>query len=127
MVVQNSSYKKLVVWQRSIVLVNEIYKLTSGLPSTEKFGLTSQMRRCAVSIPSNIAEGYRRKNRGEYLHFLSIADSSSAELETQIIICKSNFPRLEFTRAEDLLEEIQKMLFVMTRKLSNKPYHPATL
>src|SRR3989338_7084511 len=84
------SYKQLVVWQRSIELVNEIYRITQNFPTIEKFGLVSQMRRCAVSIPSNIAEGYKRRKVGEYLHFLGIADASSAELETQLIISKTN-------------------------------------
>lgn len=114
------SYKQLVVWQRSIELANEIYRITEGLPRTEKFGLISQMRRCAISIPSNIAEGYKRRNIGEYLRFLSIADASSAELETQLIISRSNYSSLNFDKAESLLVEVQKMLFVLMQKLSEK-------
>jgi len=113
----DKSFKQLIVWQKSIKLVNEIYKLTDDLPKTESFGLVSQMRRCSISIPSNIAEGYRRKNIGEYLQFLSIADASSAELETQLIITKNNYPLINVLVAEALLTEVQKMLFVLIKKL----------
>ena len=82
------SFKQLKVWQKSIELVKEIYQVTNQLPKPELYGLSSQMRRAAVSIASNIAEGYKRKNRGEYLQFLNIANASTAELETQIIIVK---------------------------------------
>jgi four helix bundle protein len=100
------------VWQKSIKLVTEIYKLTENFPKSEIYGLTNQMRRSAVSIPSNIAEGFTRKHRQEYLQFLRISFASGGELETQIIIAKN----LEFTPAdnlvlpEQLLEEIMKML-----------------
>lgn len=83
-----SSYKDLLVWQKAITLVKEIYLLTKTLPEEEKFGLISQMRRCAVSIPSNIAEGWRRNSTKSYVQFLTIARGSLLELETQIIICK---------------------------------------
>lgn len=112
------SYKQLIVWQRSMELVDEIYKLTKTFPSEEKFGLTSQMRRCAVSIPSNIAEGYKRKSIGEYLRFLNIADASAAELETQLLVAKNNHLSLNYDLGESLLIEVQKMLFVLIRKLS---------
>lgn len=114
------SYKQLIVWQRSIELVDEIYRITQYLPGAEKFGLVSQMRRCAISIPSNIAEGYKRRKRGEYLHFLGIAEASSAELETQHIICKTNYSGLDYEKAESLLTEVQKMLYVLIQKLSEK-------
>lgn len=113
------SYKQLIVWQKSIELVDEIYKITKGLPADEKFGLISQMRRSAISIPSNIAEGYKRRKRGEYLQFLGMADASAAELETQIIICKHNYSEVYCKHAEALLPEVQKMLFVLIQKLSN--------
>jgi len=114
------SYKELIVWQKSITLVKEIYKTTEQLPKTEDYNLKSQMRRSAVSIPSNIAEGYKRKGLGEYIQFLSIADASAAELETQIIITKDIYPVANFIKTEALLEEIQKMLFVLIKKLKNK-------
>ena len=106
------SYKELNVWKKSIELVIEIYKLTEKFPKSELFGLTSQMRRAAVSIPSNIAEGYSRKHRLEYLQFVRISFSSGAELETQLLISKmlKFVSGDEFIKAEKLLEETMKML-----------------
>jgi four helix bundle protein len=114
------SYKQLIVWQKSIKLVELIYKLTERLPKNEEYCLSSQMRRAAISIPSNIAEGYKRKGLGEYLNFLSIADASAAELETQIVITKKLYPRLDFKETELLLEEVQKMLITLIKKLGFK-------
>jgi len=78
------------------------------------------MRRAAVSIPSNIAEGYLRKNLKEYLQFLRVAYSSSAELETQLIIAKDLYQNINYQKAESLLEEVQKMLNILMKKLENK-------
>ena len=107
-----NSYKELKVWQRSIDLVTAVYKLTDTFPKSEVYGLTSQMRRAAVSIPSNIAEGYSRRHRQEYIQFIKIAFGSGAELETQFVIAKqlgyANPEQLK--KAEDLLEEAMKML-----------------
>lgn len=116
------SYKQLKVWQRSIELVKEVYKVTDKFPKSELYGLTSQMRRCSISIPSNIAEGYKRKNKGEYIQFLSIADASAAELETQIIIAKEIYHDIDFSKIESLIEEVQKMLITMIKKLNAKRY-----
>lgn len=107
------TYKDLLVWQKSIEFVIEIYRVTKLFPLEEKFGLISQMRRAAVSVPSNIAEGYARRNKRENAQFINIAFSSGAELETQIIIAK----RLDFVHAnecqeiEKLLNEIMRMLY----------------
>jgi len=81
-----SSYKDLVVWQKGIRLVKQIYQLTGEFPSSEKYGLVAQMRRAAVSVPSNIAEGQARHTTKEFIQFVSYAEGSAAELETQIII-----------------------------------------
>lgn len=116
-----NSYKDLIVWQKSIDLVREVYTTTEGFPKSEVYGLASQMRRSAVSIPSNIAEGYKRKNLKEYIQFLSIADGSSAELETQVIISKMLYKGIEFSKTELLLIEVQKMLISLIRKLAPKP------
>lgn len=113
------SFKELVVWQRSMELVKEIYLVTDKLPKKEMFGLQTQMRRSAVSIASNIAEGHRRSTKKDFVHFLKIADGSSAELETQIIICESLSYDLDFIKSKKLLEEVQKMLSVMMKKLLN--------
>jgi len=118
-----NSYKDLIVWQKSIELVSEIYKLTERFPKTEIYGLTSQIRRAAVSLPSNIAEGYTRKHRPEYVQFLRIAFGSGGELETQIIIAE----KLEFANNKDigkvknLLEEIMKMLNKLISTLVARP------
>lgn len=114
------SYKGLIVWQKSIELVREVYISTGTLPKTEVYNLVSQMRRSSVSIPSNIAEGYKRKGLGEYIQFLSIADASAAELETQTIIVKQLYPGVNLEKVLLLLEEIQKMLMTMIKKLSQK-------
>jgi four helix bundle protein len=84
--VEIKSYRDLRVWQAGMDLVVRVYRLTQGFPTHELYGLTSQMRRAAVSIPSNIAEGHTRESSKEYLHHLSIAQGSLAELETQIEI-----------------------------------------
>jgi four helix bundle protein len=119
-----NSYKDLTVWQKSMDLTVEIYEITERFPQTERFGLTSQMQRAAVSIPSNIAEGQKRNHLPEYLQFLSISYGSGAELETQLEICRKlpQLKRLDYSKAELLLEEVMKMLNVMISKLTTKRY-----
>jgi four helix bundle protein len=106
------SYKDLLVWQKAMDLTVLIYKITESFPKTEIYGLVSQMKRCAVSIPSNIAEGKFRGSRKDFRQFLIIAFASGAELETQMEISKRlGFVKLEaFTEAELLLAEVLKML-----------------
>jgi len=106
------SYKDLVVWQKSMDLVIEIYKITENLPSSELYGLISQMRRCVVSIPSNIAEGQRRSTNKDFCKFLVISYGSGAELETQIEIIERLYPvqEIDLENAKFLLLEIMKML-----------------
>ena len=118
-----NSYKDLIVWQKSIELVVNIYKITDKFPKSELYGLTSQIRRAAVSISSNIAEGYTRKHRQEYVQFLRIAFGSGGELETQIIIAKKlNFSEpQDLDKVERLLVEIMKMLNKLIDALVNKP------
>lgn len=115
------SYKDLKVYQKAMDLVIEIYKVTRNFPDTERFGLVSQMRRSAVSIPSNIAEGQQRNSLKEYLNFLSVARCSLAELETQINIVKrlDKKNRFNFSKIDFLFEEVSKMLIVMMNKLKN--------
>lgn len=112
-----TSYKDLIVWQKAIQLVYCVYSITGNFPQAEIYGLTSQMRRSAVSIPSNIAEGRQRSTKKDFAQFLRIAQGSVAELETQLIISKKLFPKYTYTEAENLLTEIQKMLAVMIQKL----------
>ena len=113
------TYKELIVWQKSIQLVKEIFILTKSFPNSELYGLTSQMRRAAISIQSNIAEGYGRKSSKSYAQFYSIAFGSALELETQIIIAKElKLAHLvKFETAEKLLEEVCKMLNSMLTKV----------
>lgn len=114
-----TSYKDLIVWQKSILLVKKTYLLTNKFPQSELYGITNQMRRAAISIPSNIAEGYSRKSRKEYAQFISVAYDSGTELETQILISKElNFlDQKEFNEVNGLLTEVLKMLNVLTFKL----------
>jgi four helix bundle protein len=111
------SFKQLTVWQKSIELVKEAYLLTAQLPREEIYGLTSQMRRSAISIPSNIAEGKKRNTKNDFLQFLRIADGSAAELETQIILVKDLYPVCKTEKAESLLNEVQRMLITIIKKL----------
>jgi four helix bundle protein len=120
--VKIESYKDLIVWQKSVELVTDIYKLTERFPKTEMYGLTSQARRAAVSIPSNIAEGKRRGTQKDYRKFLLIAYGPGSELETQILIAKNlDFISDEITENVDgLLDEVMKMLNVLIRKLGSR-------
>ncbi|MEY2495774.1 MAG: hypothetical protein QOJ45_2266 [Verrucomicrobiota bacterium] len=117
---KTQNYKDLVVWQKGIELAKAIYRLTGKFPSEEKFGLVSQMRRATISIPSNIAEGQARHTTGEFIQFISHAEGSVAELETQLILSLE----LGFASAESaktsfgLLDDIRRMLNGLRRKLS---------
>ena len=105
-------YRDLIVWQRSITLVKLVYQLTKGFPREELFGLSSQLRRASVSIPSNIAEGQQRKSTNEYKHHLSFSLGSLAEVDTQLVVATE----LHYVNEVDLQElqvlicEIRKML-----------------
>jgi len=112
------SFKELIVWQRAMELVREVYKASAKLPNTEMYGLTNQMRRCAVSIPSNIAEGRKRGTQRDFTQFLRIADGSAAELETQILLACDLYQVKEFERSKELLSEVQKMLGAIIRTFS---------
>ena len=113
-------YRDLVVWQKGIAIAKEIYPLTKQLPADEKFGLVSQMRRAAVSVPSNIAEGKARHTTGEFIQFISHAEGSVAELDTQLTLCQDLglLTQKESTAAANLLEELRRMLNGLRRKLS---------
>lgn len=113
------SYKDLIVWQKSMELVTAIYDITKSFPKEEVYGLTSQMKRSAISISSNIAEGSRRSTKKDFRHFLITSFGSGAELETQIEISK----RLGFIRSTDcakvdsLLNEVMRMLNKMSHEI----------
>jgi four helix bundle protein len=109
-VIQN--YKELIVWQKSVALTTDLYKLTSHFPDTERYGLTSQIRRATTSIAANIAERWGRGSRGEYIQFLTVARGSWMELETHLIVA-SNLHFLkpdEFGSVSKPVNDIEKML-----------------
>lgn len=116
-----NSHRDLDVWQHSIKLVTQIYEISKRFPKQEMYGITNQMRRAAISIPSNIAEGAARNSKREFNHFLSIANGSLAELETQLIICKN----LQFITNDELIEfeselsNIRRMILGLKRYLKN--------
>ena len=114
-----NSFKDLVVWQRAIQLSLAIYKLTSSFPNSERFGLTNQLRRASVSVASNIAEGYGKLSRGEYLLFLGHARGSNFELQTQLVIANGlGFGNAPARReVEALSEEVSRMLVAIMNKL----------
>ncbi len=114
------SFRDLLVWQKAIQLTVQIYELTRTFPREEIYGLTSQMRRSEISIPSNTAEGTGRCGTPELKHFLSMARASHCELQTQLIIARelSIGDKDRINTAEDLTHEIGKMIFAMTQKLS---------
>jgi len=117
------SYKDLIVWQRSIQLALEVYKITEKYPRSELYGLTSQMRRSSVSISSNIAEGRSRVSRKQFAQFLIISHGSASELETQIEISKNlTFNKeLDFSNIINLLKEVKAMLGTMIRRFNPLP------
>jgi four helix bundle protein len=107
---ETKSFRELIVWQKARDLSVEIYHLTEGFPKSELFGLTSQMRRAAISVSSNIAESYNRFHKKDKDHFLVIAFGSCSELESQIEIAKLLFSQLIYKKSEDILIEVSKML-----------------
>jgi len=120
------NYKELKVWQKAYQLCITIYKITKHFPKEERYGLTSQIRRSAVSVPSNIAEGYGRKTTQEYMQSLYIAYGSHCELETQIMISKD----LGYIKSDDFQElqqnigDVERMLKALITSLRNKHLNP---
>ena len=123
MAVQN--YRQLIVWQKALELVKFIYNLTNKFPKEEMYGLTSQVRRAAVSIPSNIAEGQGRDSTKEFLHHLSIAYGSLMEVETQLLIAESlNYLNEDETRLIlNKTAETGRLINGLTRSLKSKTDH----
>lgn len=112
------NFRELKIWKEAMNIVKSVYILTSKLPADERFGLVSQINRCAVSIPSNIAEGSGRTSNKEFLHFLNISLSSSFELETQLILSNDLFN----LQTEDLIlkiHELQKMTVGFKKIIAN--------
>lgn len=113
-------FKDLILWQRAMDLVVEVYQLVKKLPKEELFALSDQIRRAVISIPSNIAEGQGRNSSKEFIHFLSIAKGSKAELETQLLLCvRINYlTESEIEKAMSLIEEVGKILNSLQKKLT---------
>jgi len=123
------NYKELKVWEKSYQLCLEVYRISKHFPKIEVYGLISQMRRAALSIPSNMAEGYGRKTISEYLRFLSIAYGSICELETQILL-SGDLGYLDKDRLSKLpkgVGEVERMLQALIKSLKNKPLNPRNL
>jgi len=110
-------YRDLVAWQKAMNLVEHIYEVTKQFPDDERFGLISQMRRCAVSVPSNIAEGQARNTQGEFLQFLGIARGSIAELNTQVLIAERLGYLKHATTTTSLTEEVGRILSGLIKSL----------
>lgn len=117
-----STFRDLKVWQKSMTLVSRIYVETKSFPKEEKYGLVSQIRRCAISVPSNIAEGYSRKSRKDFRRFLNISMGSLFEMQTQILIA-NNLNYLKNQTVENLFErsrEVERMLSSFIRSIESK-------
>jgi four helix bundle protein len=114
------THKELLVWRRSVSLASRIYATTERFPSVDCYGLSAQMRRSAVSVASNIAEGAARGSRLEYIRFISIARGSLSELETQICICTELRLIDEASGLEELAAEVGRMLTGLTRRLKER-------
>jgi four helix bundle protein len=112
-----TSFKDLDIWRKGIELVKEIYMITGKFPNNELYVLTSQMRRSAISIPSNTAEGFRRRHAKEFKHFLDIAIGSAAELETQIILAKELHYFEDEEHALELIDHISRMIANLIKRL----------
>jgi four helix bundle protein len=116
---RSKGYKDLIVWRKSLKLVNEVYLLANKFQKDELYGLGSQIKRAAVSIPSNIAEGSKKNSKKDFKRFLEMAYGSGSELETQIEILKSlDFGKdLDYSKVDSLLDEVMKMLNVLIKKV----------
>lgn len=117
-----NNFRNLLIWQKSMTLVTGIYNSTKEFPKEETFGLTSQIRRCTISIPSNIAEGFGRNSNKEYLRFLNISISSLFELQTQLEIAKniSYFTTEQFNKQYEDSREVERMLIAFTNKIKER-------
>lgn len=117
-----NNFRNLLIWQKSMALVTGIYNSTKTFPKEEVFGLTSQIRRCAISIPSNIAEGFGRESNKDYLRFLNISISSLFGLQTQLEIAKniSYFTTEQFNKQYEDSREVERMLIAFINKIKER-------
>jgi four helix bundle protein len=121
------TFRDLIAWQKAIKLAGKIYEVTARMPDSERFGLTAQMRRAAVSVPSNIAEGHGRQSRVDYLRFLRMARGSLMELQTQLILCEKLGFLTPSAELSELLAEADRVLQGLIRgleKLNNQATEP---
>jgi four helix bundle protein len=114
------NHRDLVVWQKSIELVAGVYSLSSDFPKSEQFGLTSQLRRAAISVPANIAEGAARKSSKEYLHFLSIASGSLSELDTLVTLCQRLKYAEDVAKLQTSIDEIAGLVMGLSAAIKRK-------
>lgn len=111
------TFRDLIAWQKAMVLAKHVYEVTRGMPDLERYGLTSQMRRAAVSIPSNIAEGHARESRADYIRFLKTARGSLAELQTQLLLAEQlNLLQIP-PELQAIQEETDRVLQALIRSL----------
>lgn len=111
------THKDLIVWRKAVTLASKIYELTARFPSRDRYTLSDQMRGCAVSVASNIAEGAARGSRAEYIRFLNIARGSLSELETQVCICRELQLIAADAMLEELVAEVGRLLSALSRRL----------
>jgi four helix bundle protein len=117
---ERKTHKDMVVWQRAMLLAEKVYRVTKSFPAEERFGLVSQMRRAAVSVPSNIAEGAARRTSADYINFLHIARGSLAELETQAMLAeKLEFLNLQYDLGDDI-ERVAKLLNATVKAMAKR-------
>ncbi len=118
-----NGFEDLIGWQKGMGLVESVYRLTARFPAEERYGLTSQLRRAAVSVPSNVAEGYGRRTRADYVRFLDVARGSANEIQTQLVLCQ----RLGLASQDQIHEpleqvkEVQRILKGLVRSLELSP------
>jgi four helix bundle protein len=117
-----STFRDLLIWQKSMILVTEVYQLTNSFPKEEIYGLSSQIRRSSISIPSNIAEGYGRDGNKDYLKFLNIAIASLFEMQTQLEISFNlkYITEIQFNKIHEESREIERMISSFTRKIKER-------
>ena len=112
-------FEQLEVWQAAHRLVLEVYRITSTMPSDQKFGLTSQMQRAAVSVPANIAEGFKRRGRADKVHFYNIAQSSLEELRYYFILCRDLGYKLQYDLVAEEADRIARMLTGLIKSITS--------
>ncbi len=117
-----NTYREMIVWQKAMVFVTAIYKITGSFPTSEQFALTSQMRRSAISIPSNVAEGFGRRSTGDFVRFLQISTGSLYELQTQVEIASNlqYVSKEEYDSLSSQGREIERLLSSLIQKLKEK-------